>query len=305
MRFPKRTILFFVLFFFAVTGACAAGKGKSVINELAVDGSIRSYIVYVPAVADTTGLPLMIVLHGGLGNAEHMERMTGMDEVADSGHFIVAYPDGTGGFFPAMRDRRTWNAGSCCGRAARLDVDDVSFIEKMIDKIHARYSIDRSRVYVAGMSNGAMMAYRLACEIPERIAAIISVSGTLTVDDCDAAKKVPVLAIHGDNDRHVPFEGGVGEDSVSGVSYRSVPDTMRLITRARHCKAPEEKDLKGGISVFTYHCSEGAPVELYKIKGGRHVWPGGHGRNNTEADGRYISASRLAWDFARQFSKKH
>jgi polyhydroxybutyrate depolymerase len=245
----------------------------------------------------------MIVLHGGLGNAKRMEEMTGMNDVADTGRFIVAYPEGTGGRLRAMQDRRTWNAGSCCGQAVAQNVDDVSFIEKMIEDIHSRYSIDSRRVYVAGMSNGAMMAYRLACQIPDKIAAVIAVSGTLAIDNCDGAKDVPVLHIHGDQDTNVPFMGGRGERSVAGVDYRSVPDTIKLVTRARQCLAPEKKTLEGNIEVSSYRCSNGAPVELYVIKGGGHVWPGGHGSNNKPSDGRYISASKAAWEFAKQFSK--
>jgi polyhydroxybutyrate depolymerase len=281
----------------------AEKKGQSMVHELVIDGINRRYIVYKPGVSDTGGLPLMVVLHGGLGNASHMEKMTGMNDIADSGQFIVAYPDGTGGRLPAMQDQRTWNAGRCCGRAMRQNVNDVLFIKRVIEDIHTRYAIDTSRVYVTGMSNGAMMAYRLACEIPDKIAAIIPVSGTLAVDNCDSAKDIPVLHIHGDQDRNVPFDGARGEESVSIVSHRSVPDTINLVIRLRQCIASEKRTLEGNIQASSYRCSNGAPVELYVIKGGEHVWPGGHGRNNKESDGRYISASKVAWEFAKQFSK--
>jgi polyhydroxybutyrate depolymerase len=242
----------------------------------------------------------MIVLHGGTGNAAHMERTAGMNEIADYGGFLVAYPEGTGGRFPFNRDRRTWNAGSCCGAAARENVDDVRFIRTVIEDLQALHAIDERRIYVAGMSNGAMMAYRLACEMPGRIAAVVAVSGTLAVENCDAAKDVPILHIHGDQDQNVPYAGGRGKESVTAVFHRSVMETMDLLVRSRRCSTPERQHLPGGILALSYRCSGGAPVELYVINGGGHVWPGGRG--DAAAD-RGVSASRLAWEFARQFTK--
>ena len=303
MSMLLRIMLFTLLFTTMIYGVVAAEKGQSQVHELVVDGIDRSYIVYKPMLSDTTDLPLMIVLHGGLGNAKHVEKMTGMNEVADTGKFIVAYPNGTGGRFRFMKNRRTWNAGSCCGQAMKKNVDDVLFIEKVIEDIDSKFSIDTRRVYVTGMSNGAMMAYRLACEIPDKIAAIIPVSGTLTVDNCDGAKDVPVLHIHGDQDKYVPIAGGKGDKSVAGVAYRSVPGTIELIIRSRQGLAFEQSTLNGEIRVSSYSFSNGAPVVLCTIKGGEHVWPGGHGRNNKPSDGRYISASEQAWEFAKQFSK--
>ena len=297
--------LFTLLSATLILGVAAAEKEKSKVYKLVVDGIERSYILYKPMFSNSKGLPLMIVLHGGLGNARHVEKTTVMNEVADTGRFIVAYPNGIGGRFRFMKNRRTWNAGGCCGNAVKKNVDDVLFIERVIEDIRSKFSIDTRRVYVTGMSNGAMMAYRLACEIPDKIAAIIPVSGTLMVDNCDSAKDVPVLHIHGDQDTNVPISGGKGPKSVAGVSFRSLRDTVKLITRSRHCLTPEEKIMNGKIQISSYRCKKGAPVEILIIKGGRHVWPGGRGRNNRSPDDQYLSASKQAWEFAKQFSKRH
>jgi polyhydroxybutyrate depolymerase len=184
----------------------------------------------------------------------------------------------------------------------REDIDDVSFISKMIDDITTKYSIDTGRVYVAGLSNGAMMAYRLACDIPDKIAAVIAVSGTLAVDNCDRAKDIPILHIHGDQDRNVPFNGGKGEEGLSGVSHRSVPETMNLLIRARHCSAPEKKT-NGNIEISSYQCSDGAPVTLYLIKGGGHGWPGSPRWQTKSSAAGDIPGSQLAWEFASRYSK--
>jgi polyhydroxybutyrate depolymerase len=277
--------------------ACAGRPGRSA-DELTVDvgGHERTYRIYKPAGSPARGLPMMIVLHGGLGNGERIEETTRMNEVADRGLFLVAYPEGTGGNLGG-RNRRTWNAGRCCGRSVRRNVNDVEFIDRMIRDIEKSHSIDSQRIYVAGLSNGGMMAYRLACELPERFAAVIAVAGTLAVDDCDRARDVAVLHIHGDADENVPYAGGRGR-GLSRVAHRSVPETMRIITRPRHCKAPEETVLPAGDRETSYHCARGAPVRLRVVSGEAHGWPGGRASKNE----RY-SASTEAGEFARRFSR--
>lgn len=291
-----------LVFLAMVSSIASAEKGQSAVHKLAVDGIERSYIVYRPRMFEARNAPLMIVLHGGFGNAKHMEERTGMNAVADSHQFVVVYPDGTGGRLESMRERRTWNAGRCCGQAVEQNVNDVLFINKIIEDVQSKYSIDTRRVYVTGISNGAMMAYRLACEIPDKIAAIIPVSGTLAVDNCDSAKDVPVLHIHGAKDENVPFSGGRGDNSLAGVSHRSVPDAINLIVRSRQCAAREEKHIGSGVQVFSYHCNNGAPVTLYLLKEAGHIWPGGNGIKDNVGN-QNISASNVAWEFAKQFSK--
>jgi len=280
----------------------AMEKGRSDDRELMVDGTQRSYIVFVPDTTHSKAMPLMIVLHGGLGNAEYMQRTSGMDEVAASEQFIVAYPNGVGGRF-GFRNRRTWNAGLCCGRAARTNADDVKFLKVMLEDIDSKYSIDTRRVYVAGMSNGAMMAYRLAAAIPDKIAAVIAVSGALTIDDFDAAKDIPVMIIHGTDDENVPIAGGSGAMSLAGVSYRPLTDTVKLITRSRQCVAPKVSNPTPRIQVTSYRCNRGAPVVVTLLIGGAHAWPGGSGKRSESTLVYDFSASKQAWEFAKQFSK--
>lgn len=288
------------------TGAFASGKGRSLLHQIEIEGVLRSYILYRPPLPcssrDTGKLPLMIVLHGGLGNAESIQRRSGMDAVADTGFFLVAYPNGTG--LPATPELRTWNAGGCCGPAARQKVNDVLFIERVIEDAVSRFNADATRIYIAGLSNGAMLAYRLACEIPRKIAAIIPVAGTLAVGSGDGAREVAVLHIHGDRDDNVPFHGGMGRVSRAGVPHRSVPDTIRLMTEARQCTGVTEKNLEGGIRWSSYRCSRGAPFELLLVKNGVHEWPGGEEGGGRGGVDRIFCASLKAWEFARQFSKE-
>jgi polyhydroxybutyrate depolymerase len=291
-----------LLFIFLSIEIDAAENGRSSFNELVVDGIRRSYILYRPITSNKTDLPLIIVLHGGLGNARYMQKSTGMNEIADSGPFVVVYPNGTKIRF-TLKDRRTWNAGNCCGRAAKKGIDDVKFIEKIIEDIGKKIPIDTGRVYVTGHSNGAMMAYRLAAEIPDKIAAIIPVAGTLAIGNFDTAKDIPVQHIHGTADKNVPIAGGKGARSVAGVAHRSLADTIKLITRSRQCQDPEVRKESGGIQISSYRCGNGAPLVLMLIEGGEHAWPGGHGRQQKNPGGRHFSASKHAWEFAKHFSK--
>ena len=287
---------------YMVNETAAMEKGRSDDRELMVDGIQRSYIVFVPDTTHSKTMPLMIVLHGGLGNAEYMQRTSGMDEVAAAEQFIVAYPNGVEGRF-GFKNRRTWNAGLCCGLAARTNADDVKFLKEMLEDIDSKYSIDTRRVYVAGMSNGAMMAYRLAAAIPDKIAAVVAVSGALTIDDFDAAKDIPVMIIHGTDDENVPIAGGSGAMSLAGVSYRPLADTVKLIIRSRQCLAPKVSNQSPQIQVTSYRCSRGAPVVVVLLIGGVHAWPGGSGKRSESTLVFNFSASREAWVFAKQFSK--
>lgn len=280
--------------------APAASEGR--LLSLDSGGEMRSYKLFIPANAMQGPLPLMIVMHGGLGNADETERTTGMNRIASANGFMVAYPNGTGARL--MKNRRTWNAGKCCGPAAARNIDDVGFIHSMLADIARHHPLDRSRVYATGISNGAMMAYRLACEMPREIAAIVPVSGTLALNSCPGAQDIPVLHIHGSADSNVPYQGGMGENAIAGVAHRSVPETLQILAQAHGCKAGHnERAMPDGSALTSWNCPQNAPVQLRLIPGGEHVWPGGDSRRNRKLFGGNFSASQAAWDFARQFRK--
>ncbi|MBC9251843.1 hypothetical protein A9179_16355 [Pseudomonas alcaligenes] len=291
------------LFFASLHVLHAGAAEEGTLYDLNVNGNERSYKLFIPTNAPSGKLPLMIVMHGGLGNADETESTTGMNRVAASNGFMVVYPNGTGGRL--MKNRRTWNAGKCCGPAVEQQVDDVGFIDQMLGDIEHHHPLDRSRVYATGISNGAMMAYRLACELPQDIAAIIPVSGTLAVNSCPGAKTIPVLHIHGSKDSNVPYAGGMGEHAIAGVAHRSVPDTLQMIANAHGCNSESEQTLSDGSELTSWNCAGKPPLELRLIPGGEHVWPGGDSRRNRKLYSGHFSASQAAWDFAKQFSKNN
>lgn len=166
----------------------------------------RSYVMHVPSSYDgKQPVSLVIVLHPGLGNAAVAAQMTGMSAKADKEGFLVVYPQGTGFFKNRFL---TWNAGYCCGYAARTNVDDVQFLKELIEYLRNTFNIDRDRIYATGMSNGAMMAYRLACELSDVIAAVAPVAGSYDIRNCHPHEPVSLIAFHGLKDKRVRFEGG-------------------------------------------------------------------------------------------------
>jgi len=229
-------------------------------------GVSRTFHLYRPqGLADAA--PLVVMLHGGFGTGEQAQRSYHWDSEADNGHFLVAYPDGL---------NRAWNAGTCCGEPQRINADDVGFITSMVGTIEQEIPIDRARVYVTGMSNGAMMALRLGCQT-DTFAAIAPVAGTL-LTDCSQARPTSVLQIHGTADDRVPYNGGPGKafaingnPRVDGPSVEAVNATWRSIDG---CGAPTS-NTAGSVTTQTAGYPDGRTVELISVAGAGHQWPGG------------------------------
>ena len=149
----------------------------------------RTYEIHLPGNhAPDKPVAVVIVLHGGGGNAANAERMSGMSTKADKEGFIAVYPNGT-----AARPNGqllTWNAWRCCGAALDRKVDDVSFIRSVVDDVARHYPVDRKRIYATGLSNGGMLSYRLGCEAGDLFAAIAPVAGALNSYDCTSGPRV-------------------------------------------------------------------------------------------------------------------
>jgi len=209
--------------------------------------------------------PLVIVLHGGFGTASQAENSYGWDEVAEKMHFLVAYPNGT---------RFSWNAGGdCCGRAITENVDDVNFISQTIIDISKNESVDLQRVYITGISNGAAMAYRYACEGHYHIAAIGAVAGSLSFE-CPYPHGISVMEIHGLEDQNIPMAGGVGPKGISKVDWLPVEQVIHKFRVASSCK-PSTVTKDATIQTDKAVCSQGREVTLITIADAGHQWPGG------------------------------
>ncbi len=230
-------------------------------------GLTRTYRVFRP---DSLGrgapVPLVIMLHGGFGTGLGAERSYHWDAAATRFGFVVLYPDGI---------QRAWNAGECCGAPQRNGIDDVGFLSALIERVARDQNVDGRRIYITGMSNGAMMAYRMACEAPLDIAAIGPVAGTFAVP-CERAKPTSVLAIHGLADQNVPFEGGVARKGFGGQTVRRpVPASVARWREIDGCAPPVSRS-DGLVTFVRSACAQNRTVELITIAGAGHQWPGGN-----------------------------
>ena len=280
---------------------------------LGPDGDQRKVILHIPpAYVDDSKLPLLIVLHGGGGTGEQVQRQSQMDRYADEFGFVVAYPNGSGRLEDAIF---TWNSGHCCGYALEHNVDDLGFLSAVIDSLNKQYAIDPNRVYVTGMSNGAMMAYRAGAELSDKIAGIAPVAGTIggqvrykypAVFPDDPSEPVSVIAFHGMQDQHVLYEGGLGPESITqGRIDLSVERSIAFWANADGCD-PEpstETIADGNIIIDTYSgCEAGSEVMLVTIVDGLHAWPGGQ-RGLLDEPTQDISASEMMLEFFLEHSK--
>jgi len=268
------------------------------------DGLARMYRVHVPAGYDPARpAPLLVALHGGGGdmNVQANDAVYGLITKSEQQGFVAVFPNGFSKF--PNGKLATWNAGNCCGAARDRQVDDVGFIREAVQNLTHQLTIDHTRIYATGMSNGAMMAYRLACEASDMFRAIAPVAGTDNTRQCTPGRPVAVLHIHAKDDSHVLFGGGAGPDSVplsQVTNYVSVPATISKWATLDGCTAAPRRvvDRPGAYCEAYAPCSGGAQVQLCVTETGGHSWPGGHkARAAGAAPSDAISANDVMWEF--------
>lgn len=265
--------------------------------SFAHDGITREYLVHVPKSYRGQPTAILIALHGGGGDADFQADDSKYKLISESekAGFIAIFPNGygrlPGGIFA------TWNAGTCCGAAQRNEVDDVGFIREIIRRMERQARIDPKRIFATGMSNGAMMSWRLACEAPE-IRAIAPVEGTDNVIRCNPDHPVAVIEFHAADDPNVPFNGGVGVGP-SHTDFVSVPASQAKWIGIDHAYSKARRVL----TVPGAHCDlhdarpGGEPVELCVTDTGGHSWPGGGTQQGRKQPSMAISADDLMWSF--------
>jgi polyhydroxybutyrate depolymerase len=245
----------------------------------------RTYSLKVPAGYDgSRPLPLVVALHGYGGDAKGIEGYFGLDAVADAHGFFVVYPDGT---VDEAGHRFFTSTDACCDFYG-TGVDDVAFIGALLDRIEATYAIDKARVYSVGHSNGGFMSYRLACDLSDRFAAIVSLEGAMWLDPshCRPSSPVAVLEVHGTDDFVIPTSGG---DVVDGYANRTFPSVVATLASwqsfdgtgpgARAGPDPGSIDSETMQGITVQQWSGRADVELWMILGGTHgpaltpAWP--------------------------------
>lgn len=276
-------------------------------TAIVVAGQRRTFVVRSPAAAPAPGTkrPLVIMLHGGGGNAPNAEQMSGFTALVEREGIIVVYPEGTG----RRPDRLlTWNARHCCGPAMEREVDDVRFISAMLDTLIAKYPVDPRRIYVTGMSNGAMMTHRVGIALSHRIAAIAPVVGTIFGDEPRPANAVPAIIFNGMKDASVPFaggpSGGAGRRSWDGTPAAPAAAQGAFWARANGCDATPAVETRGTVVHTRYRCPAGREVELYAITDGGHAWPGGRaGSRRGNQPSTAMNATDVMWAFFKAHAR--
>lgn len=259
---------------------------------ITVDGRARTYHVYRPAGGlPAAGAPLVVMLHGGFGSGSEAERYYGWDAQADRDGFVVAYPDGL---------NHAWNVGGgCCGKPAQQGVDDVAFVVAMVAAIEQGLPIDPRRVYVTGISNGGMLAYRLACDT-SLFAAAGPDSATL-LGSCPSPHPLSVIHLHGTADTRIRYDGGQG-DGAAKIDGPPVPDVVASWRSVDGCAAPTTST-DGAVTTSVASCPDGRAVELITIAGAGHQWPGAPQRPELEkllgldAPSTALDATGTIWQF--------
>jgi polyhydroxybutyrate depolymerase len=266
-------------------------------------GRDRMALVHVPQGYDARRpAPLVMALHGGGGGAifQADDAKYGLISKSEQAGFIAVFPNGINDTKNGML--ATWNAGNCCAKARDENVDDVAFLRALVADVAGRASIAPGRVYAIGMSNGAMMAYRLACEASDVFRGIMAVAGTDNTRACAPRQSVPVLHVHARNDDTVLFNGGAGPKLNRGelaANFVAVPDSIASWVK-RNRANPQPRRV---LSVPGAYCDlheaggGGAPVELCVTESGGHSWPGGHKARAEESPSQAIDANDLMWEF--------
>ncbi len=268
-----------------VVHAAVAPTGQRINSSIEADGVERTYHLYVPSDLPKGPVPLLVGLHGGLGSGTQFEANTDFDGLAQANGFIVVYPDGTP--IRSGSARLVWNAGGCCGvaDAANENVNDVGFITALIQHLETQYDIDPHRVFVTGHSNGALLAFALACQESGVIDAIAVQSGALLEPTCHPVQPVSALEIHGTLDQNIPINGGKGARELSGTTFPPPVDALKTIAGADRCEPPTTgRDPNNhAVTIETWRgCRGHTIVEWAKVSGANHAWMGHPASRATE-----------------------
>lgn len=285
-----------------VSFACfISRKGYSQYDSIFYDNYNRTFLLRLPSnFSAENKYPLVVAMHGGSGNAYNIENQSKLSLKADAENFIVVYPEGVKG---GILNLRAWNAGWCCGYASTSNVDDVGFINALLDTLIIKYSIDTNRIYATGMSNGGFMSYRLACELSQRFASIAPVAASMSMTTCNPQYPVPVIHFHSYQDTSVPWQGGIG-DGISG-HYNPPLDSVISAWVSHNSCYPVGDIIVNSTEYTSVKWINGdcnAEVNLYITLDGGHSWPGGNQTPVGDPVSEFVNATDLMWDFFQRFS---
>jgi polyhydroxybutyrate depolymerase len=294
-----KTLIYIIILF---TTIVLSSQAQDVEDTLMIYGRNRFYKTHLPLGYNIQKqYPVVFVFHGGLGNPDLAIRQTGFSKKADEEGFIVVYPYGTGSFDKKLL---TWNTWNCCGYADKKNINDVDFINGVLNKIKEKYVVDEKRIYAAGLSNGGMMCYLLACELPEHFAAVAPVAATMfDTISCNAKSEVSLIIFNSVDDQHIPYNGGVGEKSLVDVEKLPVETVVDLWVNKYNCFLMNKSE-SSSFYKTSYKNNNGTEIILYKMLSGGHSWPGGERiRKFGDTPVKSVSATDLIWEFFKNNPK--
>lgn len=297
-----RTLLALCLVSLVLAAPSKAAARESLF--LGVDGVERHYLLTIPdGASEKAPAPLVIVLHGAGMTAGAMAAMTGFDGLAEEEGFFAAFPDGTG---PIRL--YSWNAYHCCSTAMTDGIDDIAFVSALIDTLVAAYPVDPSRIYVAGFSNGGMMAHRVGIALSDKVAAIGSVAGALFGDEPAPGNPVPAIIVNGADDPVIPADGRIPTadgplwEIWDGTPLKTADYQGAFWARANDCYPNPIAVRAASYRLERYMCPPGGAVEYYLVADNRHAWPG-NGILIGSVSNEEFDATGILWDFFRRQSR--
>lgn len=242
-------------------------------------GAERTYFLHIPAgLQGGQPVPLVFFFHGYSESGRQSRSYTGFDKVADANGFVVVYPNGSG-----PSGSMSWNGSGCCGEALEENVDEPAFVRAILADVGTLLPVDAKRVYASGFSNGALLSYRLACEMSDTFAAVAPAGGVLMYSPCEPEQPVSLMHIHGLTDRVVPFDGGG-----SGIQFPPVRDSLAAWEKIDGCSGAEQVEEDGILTHTTFgSCAPGVSVELVTLSGTGHTWPSQY----------VVPVTKMVWEF--------
>jgi polyhydroxybutyrate depolymerase len=317
----------------AAVWLAASASAQETKETITVDSLDRTYTIHLPKGYDEKQhYPVVLLLHGVNQEADDMERLTRFNELADKDSIIAVYPNALHGRWnfgvhePTQQYvqrgpyRRRWpgpgyppppprnpEGGQRRREAPPAPADDIEFFNKLLDKIANKYSVDQSRVYATGLSDGGFMATKVGCAMADRIAAVGPVAAAMPKTMvCLPARPIPVLMINGTDDPIVKYDGASAKPG--RIATISVEDSAKEFAKLNHCsEKPSHSKVraheKGGkdTEIATFEgCQQNASVVLYSVKGGGNAWPGGQQYEVEKQIGKTsndLDANEVLWSF--------
>ena len=288
------------------------GFSFSISAQQTIDGSImhdgiqRDYILYIPAIYDgNQEVPLVLNFHGFGSNANQQMFYGDFRDIADTEGFILVHPQGT-----TLNGSQYWNVGS--PGSSGNPVDDVGFIEALIDELANLYAINLDRVYATGMSNGGFMSGRLVCDRADVFRGAAILTAQISKDYlplCKPSQPTAILVMNGTEDKIVPYDGGqITVFRKTRGDIISTDEFIKFWKNNNNCTSkkttvnlPNKMDDGTTVSIEEYsNCADRGALKLYKINGGGHTWPGGRqylGEKWIGKTSREINACEVIWDY--------